>query len=368
MTILVVGAGIIGCAVAHALASKGAQVQVLDDRDPGMGASQASAGLLAPSFDTRASDLLRLSRASLAMYDSFMSRLRFETGTTVEYARRGMLKIATTEAESDALASAAAQLFEVDIPHTFLLGDDVKRSEPALSDVVLTGLLVPAYGYVSVPALVATLADAAVKRGVSFTRGRVEGLTPGDTGVTATTADGTIQADAVVVTTGSWTSSLLPADALRVVPIRGQLLYLRARPSLLSHVVYSEHCYLVPWQDGTVLAGATVEDVGFDERSTPEGTERLKEAAATLVPELLDAEVEAVRVGLRPRGRDEVPIIGAVPGMPHVFCAIGHYRNGVILAPLTAALVTDLVLGGTPRPELALVRPDRPTLTGGHGA
>jgi glycine/D-amino acid oxidase-like deaminating enzyme len=115
----------------------------------------------------------------------------------------------------------------------------------------------------------------------------------------------------------------------------------------------------VPWSDGTVLVGATVEDVGFDDRPTAEGVRRLLSAAIELVPSLERAQFEEVRVGFRPKSVDELPIVGRSETMPSVFYAMGHYRNGVLLAPLTAALMADLVLEDKERAELALVRPGR---------
>jgi thiazole synthase len=124
-------------------------------------------------------------------------------------------------------------------------------------------------------------------------------------------------------------------------------------------VIWGSRCYLVPWRDGSVLAGATVEDVGFDESSTDAGIQYLREASAELLPILRGAAVEEVRVGLRPMTGDELPAIGPSSTMRNVFYATGHYRNGVLLAALTASLVADLVLDGGRSPELALVRPDR---------
>jgi len=131
-----------------------------------------------------------------------------------------------------------------------------------------------------------------------------------------------------------------------------------ARPAI-SHVVWGADCYLVPWKDGSVLVGATVEDVGFDERVTVDGVRQLLERSARLVPALAEATFVDARAGLRPATADQLPIVGASTTMRGVFYATGHYRNGVLLAPLTASLVADLVLEGRERPELTLVRPDR---------
>jgi glycine oxidase len=148
-----------------------------------------------------------------------------------------------------------------------------------------------------------------------------------------------------------------PAPPVR--PVRGQLVELRLPQPALSHVVWGSDCYLVPWQDGRVLVGATMEDVGFDERVTADGVRQLVDSAVHLVPTLGAATFADARAGLRPATADELPIIGASTTMRGVIYATGHYRNGILLAPLTATLVADLVVAGRERPELALVRPDR---------
>jgi glycine oxidase len=127
----------------------------------------------------------------------------------------------------------------------------------------------------------------------------------------------------------------------------------------LTHAMWGPECYLVPWPDGSVLVGATVEDVGFDERSTVAGVTRLTEAACTLVPELSTASFAAVRVGLRPAGPDPLPIVGPCAAIPGLIFATGHFRNGVLLAPLTAELVRQMVAGKTDDPALSLLHPAR---------
>jgi glycine oxidase len=174
------------------------------------------------------------------------------------------------------------------------------------------------------------------------------------------TADERLSAEAVVLAAGSWSGGIAiqgPAPSVR--PVRGQLVQLRLPQPAFAHVVWGPDCYLVPWQDGNVLVGATSEEVGFDERVTADGLRQLLEGGVQLVPALGAATLVDARAGLRPATTDELPIIGPSTTMRGVFYATGHYRNGVLLAPLTASLVADLVLGGRARPELALVRPDR---------
>jgi glycine/D-amino acid oxidase-like deaminating enzyme len=170
----------------------------------------------------------------------------------------------------------------------------------------------------------------------------------------------TAEADAVVVAAGSWSSRItVGATPPPVKPIRGQLLHLAFSSPPASRVIWGAHCYMVPWQDGSLLVGATVEDVGFDEGATVAGVRDLLEHASELLPAAWGARFEGVRVGLRPATPDELPIIGPSSAMPGVFYATGHYRNGVLLAPLTATLTADLVLLGRDAPELALTRPAR---------
>ena len=230
-------------------------------------------------------------------------------------------------------------------------GAAARALEPGLSHRVIAALEIPGHGYVSPDGLVAALVDGATRLGAVFSLARVTGLPAGDTARVETEA-GTMDADAVVLASGSW----LP-EAVR--PIRGQLLHLSACTPVASRVLWGPGCYIVPRRDGTVLVGATVEDVGFDERATLGGVRSLADAASALVPGMDSAVFKEVRVGLRPATSDELPIIGPSATMRQVFYAAGHYRNGVLLAPLTAGLVADLVLDGRAAPELAATRPAR---------
>jgi glycine/D-amino acid oxidase-like deaminating enzyme len=223
------------------------------------------------------------------------------------------------------------------------------------------GLFVPAHGYVGVQVLTDALAAAAVNRGARLDPdARVRQVAPSGGKVRVETADGSVDADVVVLAAGSWSGTITigPAPA-PVRPIRGQLLHLRAARPLASRVIWGADCYLVPWQDGSVLVGATAEDVGFDESATVAGVRDLLEYACELLPAAWTARFDGVRVGLRPATPDEMPVIGASAAVPGVFYATGHYRNGVLLAPITARLIGDLVLDRRDAPELALTRPAR---------
>jgi glycine oxidase len=345
VNITVVGAGVIGCAVAHELASRGARVQLLDPRRPGRGATGASAGILAPLVEGHSPALLRLGTCSVALWDDFIRRIQSESGESIEYERSGTLHVALNETQAAEISTLVRGLESAAVAHTVLDTRDAAKLEPGLTDRMTTALLVPGHGYVGPARLTDALVRAATARGVSIVQEPVTRLDE-------------MHADAIVVAAGSWSAEVLGTPPF-VKPVRGQLMVLSMDRRPAGRVVWGTDCYIVPWQDGTVLVGATVEDVGFDERTTTAGIRGLLNAAVDLLPALEHAQFVEARAGLRPKTADELPAIGRSSTMPHVFYATGHYRNGVLLAPLTATLIADLVLDGRERPELADVRPDR---------
>jgi glycine oxidase len=360
VTITIAGAGIVGCAIACELASRGARVRVVDSRGPGGGATRASAGILAPYIEGHDPTLRRLGIRSLALYDEFLARVSRDSGEAIEYERRGTLQVALNLDAANALKRAARQLGEAHVERTLLDAGEVRRREPSVTADAVAGLELPQQGYVAPGELTRGLAEAAMRHGATFDVGSATAVEGGSI-ARLHTAAGLIESDAVIVAAGSWSTSLdgVRAEQDAVKPIRGQLLQLRLPQRPATRVIWGDDCYIVSRQEGVVLAGATVEDVGFDERATSAGVQQLLRGAISLMPALADAAFEEVRVGLRPMTRDELPVIGASSKMPHVFYATGHYRNGVLLAPLTARLMADLVLDGRSDDDLACMRPER---------
>jgi glycine oxidase len=362
--VIIIGAGIIGCASAHALASAGAKVHVIDARRVGQGASQASAGVLAPYIEGHESSPLRtLGRRSLDLYAEFVARVTADSGRTVPYRRNGTLEVAFQEDELERLRATASSLQAEGIEARLLDPVELHDLEPLVSTEACGGLFIAMHGFVSVPDLTEALATAAVRAGAQFRLGtqvntiRADGSKP----VVSTDA-GDFTADQVVLAAGSWSSEIAipPLAPTPVKPIRGQLLHL-AWPGEqpLNRVLWSTDCYIVPWPNGRVLVGATVEDTGFDERATAAGVRDLLEAACALVPQLWQASFVEARVGLRPAMTDGLPVIARSPTISGLTYATGHYRNGVLLAPLTAELVTKIVLGRSDDPALAILSADR---------
>jgi glycine oxidase len=362
--IIIVGAGIIGCATAYELASRGAHVQILDARDVGLGATQASAGVLAPYIEAHDdSPLLGLATKSLSLYDDFIARLRHDAHGPTQYFRTGTLETAADEAALERLKRLAASLDAAGVKVEFLSGADACRAEPNLAPDTLGALLVHTHGFVSARDLTHALLEAASARGVHFHRTcGVRRLARAETVITLETDEGPLSAPTVILAAGSWTGQI-PIDGgvspAPVRPVRGQLLYLHWRGDPLKRVVWGPRCYLVPWTNGSLLVGATAEEAGFDERATVAGIHDLLDAVTELVPRAWQAGFNGVRVGLRPATPDELPIVGRSTEVEGLVYATGHYRNGILLAPLTARLVADLVLEDREGPELAITRPQR---------
>lgn len=344
--VVVLGGGVIGCGIARTLTMRGAQVTLIDPRKVGGGASQASAGMLAPFSEGRHDPvLLTLGARSLETYDSLIDGLRAE-GLTVGYSRDGSIDVALDAAGAAALDDVADALAVDRTECERLDRRSLLAREPSIAPGAVAGLAIPAHGAVDVPALVAALWQSAASRGAQLMRSRARRVRRGGNTLCVETDQGAVTARQVVLTAGCWSGEIVleGVPALPVEPVRGQLLRLHADESP-AHTLWGPGCYLVPWRNGTVLVGATVERVGFDERSTVEGVRQLMEAAVGLLPMLSRAVFDEVRVGLRPATPDDRPILGASRQIDGLFYATGHYRNGALLAPLTADSVADLVMG-----------------------
>jgi glycine oxidase len=346
--VLVIGGGIIGCGIAHALSARGAEVTILDPRPVGDGASRASAGMLAPFSEGRHDLALQaLGARSLARYDALVQAL-LDEGLGVPYARTGSIDVAFDSGAAVALDEAAAALAGDGIACERLDHTSLRASEPSVSPSAVAGLKISSHGVVDVPALVSALWRSAASRGARLVQTRAHRVSRTASALRVNTGEGTLEASRVVLAAGCW-SGQVDIDGvapLPVQPVRGQLLALRTESAMLRHALWGPECYLAPRADGTILVGATVEHVGFDERATATGVSHLLRAATALLPPLADATFLEVRVGLRPGTLDDRPIVGASTEVEGLLYATGHYRNGALLTPLTADDVADLA-GGT---------------------
>ena len=362
--IVVIGAGVVGCAVAYELARRGASVQIVDDRPAGMGATQASAGVLAPYIEAREEGpLLDLTTRSLDLFDKFIARVSSVSGIPVIYQRTGTLDVALSEDTVRRFRQSAAMLAGRGVAAELLDSERARAEEPHLTGDVLGALAIPSHGFVGASDLTRALAAAARRHGAQLIEhGRVVRISRNKRELVVVTERGSLSGNGVVVAAGSWSGQIeIEGATVRVPvrPVRGQLVQLAWNGPRLRRVTWSERCYLVPWEDGTLLVGATVEEAGFDERTTTAGVRDLIEAACELVPHAWTATFVGPRAGLRPTSADELPVIGMSSRIPNLMYATGHYRNGVLLSPLTAQLVADAMLEDRIDPLLSATSPGR---------
>ena len=344
--VIVVGAGLIGCAVAHALSRQGAEVLVLDASAPGSGASQASAGMLCPHIEGAHDPVLQgLGADSLTRYDAFIHRVCSDAGMDVPYVRNGTLQLADTDDRAEVLRRLAAVLHGQGVPCQFVEGVAAVRDLEPLAAPQRAALLIEPHGAVRIRDLIEALRQESLHQGARCLHSEaVEHIARRETGLVVETHANTFHAPHVVVTSGAWAMNLR-VDGHPVIPthpVRGQLLRLQMRSGVLRRVLWGPGIYLVPWAD-EVLVGATMEKVGFDSRATVAGVMQLCTAAQAVVPELAAASFSEVRVGLRPGSPDGLPLIGPSRRLPGLVYATGHFRNGALLAPLTADLVAAIV-------------------------
>jgi glycine oxidase len=362
MRVLIVGGGIIGCAIAYCLQKAGATAVILERGEIGGEASGAAAGMLIPPAGAVAPGPFRdICLASVALYPQVIEDVQARSGIDVECVESGILVVAESEATVGPLRSHARRQDENGVPTQWIGRDEVRMLEPGLSPHIIGAAYSPKEKHVNPGLMTQALARSAQQLGAELRPGAaLTGfLRSGSrvTGVSTSLRD--FSADAVVLAAGPWTGVLAARAGFRVKtpPMRGQMIAYRS--NAVRHAVWGDHGYLVPKPRGFLFAGATVEDVGFRKTNTGRAVSGLKRMAADLAPGLRHAEVASTWAGLRPGSPDGWPIIGGVPGRDNLYLACGHFRNGILLAPITGKLVADLVLEGRADPLLAAFGAER---------
>jgi glycine oxidase len=320
--------------------------------------------VLAPYIEAHpGSPLLDLTVRSLSTFDPFVERVRESSGMAVPYRRSGSLEVVTQPEGVARLTALAATLSSCGVAAELLDERGVREAEPHLSTGVAGGLLVPSHGFVGAFSLTEALSAGARRHGARFVRnGRALRIGRAGSELVVETTHVKLTGRAAVLAAGSWSGGIGidgVSDAVPVKPIRGQLVQLAWSGPAMRRVLWGESCYLVPWDDRTLLVGATVEDAGFDERTTAAGVRDLIDAACELVPHAWTAGFSGARAGLRPATPDELPVIGPSSVVPNLMYATGHYRNGILLSPLTAQLVADAMLEHRLDPVLQTTSPQR---------
>jgi glycine oxidase len=335
---IISGAGIIGVSLALELRRRGAQVLVLDRSEPGREASSAAAGMLSGDDPDTPKEMRLLARQSAAMYPAFVEELEAASGMKVDF-RPGAIALLET--------SEILQGYEP------LSAPGLQQLEPALNSYGFPAYLIASENSVDPDLLMQAALRAARAAGVEI-RGHtaVQGMSCNGSQVELIAGNDCFLTHAAVNCQGAWSGAPVRAR-------KGQMIYLQPQnPRLLHHVVRTPEVYLVPRSSGKILAGATVEDVGFDKTVVQETTEQLHRAAAKFVPELASAPTVASWAGLRPGTPDDLPILGNTE-TPGVFIASGHFRNGVLLAPITAKIMADLIADKAPAFDISAFSPSR---------
>ena len=351
--VVVVGGGVIGLSLAWRLARENAAVTVVERGQAGRSASWVAAGMLAPiseaAFDDHA--YVSFARASMARFPSFLEELEEDAGLAVDLDTRGTLVVARDRDDAEFIRRAYEYRRSIGLPVEWYSGSEARDVEPALSPRIVAAMAIPDDHQIDTRAFVTALARACERRGVTLrentpvrrvviSNGRAAGVE---------TVDGRVDADTVVLAAGALSGTIegIPAPQLPPVrPVKGQLVRLRRDASFpLTHVIRAPRAYLLPKHDGTVVVGATQEEMGFDETPTAGGVGDILRHAWELVPSIYELPFAGVEVGLRPGSRDNHPIVGntAVSGL---VMATGHFRHGILLAPATADAVAEGVLHG----------------------
>ena len=350
--VLVAGGGVIGLAVAWRAAQRGLQVAVVDDA-PGTGASWAAAGMLAPVAEAAYGEepLVELGRASLELYPAFVEELERLTGASLGLRTAGTLLVGFDEDDVRALDRTHAFHVELGLAATRLTPRQCRAQEPSLTQRVRGGVHVPGDHSVDGRALHASLLAACEQAGVELVRRRVAALVVEDgRAVGLRTEDGTLlPAPQVLLALGAWSGRLpgVPDGTVPVRPVKGQVLRLQGTPLLdgtVRALVRGRAVYLVPYAGDRLVVGATVEEMGFDPRVTAGAVHDLLRDATEVVPGLTELELVETLARWRPGTPDNGPLLGR-SSLPGLVLATGHYRNGVLLAPVTAASVAAVLAG-----------------------
>jgi glycine oxidase len=346
--VIIVGGGIIGLSLSVELHKQGASVLIVEKGEPGREASRAAGGMLVGAGEEIPAALQKLASASARMYPEFVHELQDESGVDVDLRSNGTLLFPDEGQQSGELHAARTPL---PMP--------IHELEPALAVSGRTALFVDERSVCP-----RNLTEAAIKaarhRGIDLVSGAAVVAVDLSGGRVAgvSTSKTSYHAPKVVNCAGAWAGQISPL-ALPTRPVKGQMVCL-AMPSrnLLQHVVRSPEIYLIPRSDGRLLAGATVEEAGFDKRTVPETILRLHNAAIALLPALQDARVLEAWAGLRPGTADGLPILGRT-SIPGYYVATGHFRDGILLAPITAQIIAQTVQDLKPAYDLSAFSPER---------
>ncbi|MBO2452498.1 glycine oxidase ThiO [Actinomadura barringtoniae] len=355
MEIVIIGAGIIGLATAWRAAARGADVTLVDP-DPASGATAVAAGMLTPISEVTYGEepLLRLGLASRDRYPAFVAELEAQTGRDTGLRTDGTLEVAFDSDDLGYLDDLRRFQESLGIAAEVLTGRECRKLEPMLAPAVRGGLFAPQDGSIDPRRLAPALLAAAEALGVRLVRERATAiLVEHDAAVGVRTEGGEMRADKVLLAAGSWSGDVegLPPGVVPAMrPVKGQVMRLRTKIPFLQRttrgLVKGSPIYLVPRADGEIVVGATQEEMGFDTRVTAGGLWELLRDARELLPGITELEFAEVSAGLRPGSPDNAPVMGP-SALPGLYLGIGHFRNGILLTPVSADVLAGALVDGT---------------------
>ncbi len=360
--IIVVGGGIIGAGIAWELAERGKRVLLVDRQQPGQEASWAAAGMLAPGPEYAGAEaLVELGSASFALYPEFVRRVEARSAMRTGFREKPAIHLYFGEPAEAEQAATLARFRKARVPLEAIGVGEARRLEPLATPQARCAVLAPREAHVDNRALTTAVLTAAARAGAEVGAGTPVQrlLLSGAKCIGVETPDGKIFSGCVVLAAGPYCSQIEGMAQLAPTrPVRGQMVALRAAGVQLGHVLRSERGYLVPRDDGRIVCGSTLEDAGYEKRLTPAGLRGILDAALELAPQLAGAEVVESWSGLRPDTPDHLPIIGPAD-MEGLFLATGHFRNGILLAPITVKNVAEWIVEGKPSLDLRAYSPLR---------
>ncbi len=364
MRVIVIGAGVIGSAIALELRQRGADVLLIEANAVGGHTSAASAGMVNPfSLTPQDTPALPFYISSLRLYPQWTEQLYALTLIDPEWRQGGCWRIALSEADAEQLTNNLEWIQRYEPTARMVDGDTACQHEPALCNTIGLALHLPSEGWVNMERLMDALHRAVQLSDVNLYTGvPALGIVRNGSRVWGVrTAHGVLEGDAIVVAAGAWASALLQPLGVHTPtePVRGVILKLGDLPLPVRSILSSPMGYIVPRADGTVLLGATREQAGYDLRGTAEGYAHLLQALARIAPALLHATLRGHTVGLRPDTPDHNPYIGPIGGFDRLYIAAGHAYHGILMAPATARAVADLILNGSTSLPLEPFNPNR---------
>ena len=340
---IITGAGIIGGSIAWRLAQAGLRVLLLDRSRMGEEASWAGAGMLAPGGEFEApSPLASFALESLRAYPAFVAELESETGLEIDYRRLGAIEVAASEAEWPTLHARAVLQAEMGIPACSMSREELLREVPLIDAALAGAFYYPEDALVDPRQIMRALRAACEARGVEIREGvLVTGMRPFTGRVEVITKDSILAAGSAVLAAGAWSSvvGIRGRSVPRAFPVRGHLMGFHMKPGSLGPILRREHTYILQRSGGFTIAGTSSEQCGFDRTLSPAVLCDIQARAANLLPALAACEPSEKWLGFRPGVEGQGPVVKAVDGS-HLWLAYGHYRNGILLAPVTAARVS----------------------------